>query len=75
MTECISEIAGAAPDLPFFYYSIDFLTGINGNTLMHYIILNTLVEYAVIFLKVEPKKLIIITWVINACTFILSTME
>lgn len=29
MTECISEIAGAAPDLPFFYYSIDFLTGIN----------------------------------------------
>lgn len=29
VTECLSEIAGAAPDLPFFYYSIDFLTGIN----------------------------------------------
>lgn len=29
VTECISEIAGAAPDLPFFYYSIDYLTGIN----------------------------------------------
>lgn len=29
VTDCISEIAGAAPDLPFFYYSIDFLTGIN----------------------------------------------
>eukprot|EP00105_Crassostrea_gigas_P009484 XP_011424454.1 PREDICTED: N-acetylneuraminate lyase-like [Crassostrea gigas] len=29
VTECISEIAGATPDLPFFYYSIDFLTGIN----------------------------------------------
>lgn len=29
VADCISEIAGAAPDLPFFYYSIDYLTGIN----------------------------------------------
>nr|XP_011424453.2 N-acetylneuraminate lyase-like isoform X2 [Crassostrea gigas] len=28
VVECMSEIAGAAPDLPFFYYCINFVTGI-----------------------------------------------
>ncbi|XP_022317864.2 N-acetylneuraminate lyase-like isoform X2 [Crassostrea virginica] len=28
LVECMSEIAGAAPELPFFYYCINFVTGI-----------------------------------------------
>lgn len=37
VVECMSEIAGAAPDLPFFYYCINFVTGIYGKVFIFFI--------------------------------------
>lgn len=37
VVECMSEIAGAAPDLPFFYYCINFVTGIYGMAFIFFI--------------------------------------
>jgi len=31
LADCMAEIAGAAPDLPFYYYHIPILTGVGMN--------------------------------------------